>query len=48
MPGPKKQYPVQIAVRISVDDAAKLDKLRGAKSRAEAIRELIRRGMKRK
>jgi len=40
-PGPKKQYPTQIAVRLSGADIARLDNIEG-KTRAEKIRALIR------
>ena len=41
MPGPKKQYPIQIAVRLTVAMIAKLDKLAKGSTRAETIRKLI-------
>ncbi len=41
MPGPKKQYPERLYVRIDKATLATLDKLRGTMSRSEAIRALI-------
>ena len=42
MPGPKKQYPIQLAIRLSAEGAAMLDKLRGDKTRSQWIRDMIR------
>ena len=40
--GPEKQFEARLELRIDAATIAMLDKLRGAKSRSEAIRELIR------
>ena len=46
MPGPKKQYPQRLYVRIDAYTLAKLDELRGKLTRSEAIRTMIEQAAK--
>ena len=45
--GPPKQFETRLELRIDNDTLARLDRLRGDKSRSETIRELIRQAIER-